>query len=632
MAMLRRSGLALAMGALTLGSGALAARGDDRAQDVRLAALAAELKEPAGFRAACKLVDAGPAALDDLLNQLGTSRLADERIEACVREIARTPEGAKAAIQRLGKAARPVTRARLARALAQAGSVDAVYPIVDALDQVQEPLEVSTFGPQGQPARDTVRIARPVSSAAASFGARAARAIRKRLAGTSSSLFRVEAARTLGAIGGPEVVPDLVALASSEDRAPSEREAALAALASIGNVPAARDAFSKALVADDPSVRRAGLAGLAVAPDASAVPQIARMLEEEKEDDLRLEEVRALAASDDPLAAEPLRSALEAAPRASESLRAKIALACVDGIARSNDRSAGASLVRALGLGLGYQVDRGVAGGLSRIPDLGIDPRERLREIVVDKKLGEATRACAAWTLALRGEDGPLAMLVGLAKSNERAVRAAVASLLGEGKLDGAVPVLLALAGDQEAVVRRAAAIALGKSEDSTAGAALVSAGALSQDKDPLVRRAYALAFQDALPQSTLDRAQYKDVARLMARALETEFPDATLEERRAQAGTLARLGERAGLLRITGAAVLTTAPPPESRRAAIEALALLGRHHDASADTIEETLLAIVKDPIVGDDAALAIAQIRHETFFEPRWRALFAPAVPFH
>ena len=622
------------------------ARADERTQDERLAALVAQLKDPiGGFRAAYKLADAGPAAIPDLLNGLGSSPLADERIEGCLREIARTKEGAKAAIERLSQAARPVSRARLARALAQAGAVEAIYPIVDALDSPQEPLEVATFGPQGTRARETSRVLRPVSTAAATFGERAATAIRKRLEKTTSSLFITEGARTLGLIKSTESVPQLIAIASSDDRTPTERATALAALVAIGT-PAARDAFSRGLAADDATVRRVALRGLSLAPDPSAVPQVARMLEEEKDDDLRLDEIKALAAAEDLLAAAPLRAALLAAPRAGDSLRGQIAQAAAEGLARTGDRGAPATLVKALEVGMGFQVDRAISGALGRIPDLGVNSRERLRVIagtseapsdgepqnakpqtVEPKRFGETTRACAAWILALRGEEDALKALLASARSSEWAVRAAVAALLGEGKLDGAVPVLVLLAKDKEAYVRRAAATALGKSDDSTAGAALLASSALAVDKDPVVRRVYALAFQDALPQGTLERDQRKQGALVLGRALETEFQDATLDERRAQATTLARLGERPALLRVAGGALLASEPPAESRRAAIEALVMLGKN-----DATEEALLAVLKDPVVGDDAALALVKIRGESFFEPRWRALLAPVVPFH
>src|SRR5262249_12367895 len=131
---MHRSLLGLVLISLTVGAGAWVARADERTQDERLQALAAQLGKPGGFRATYKLVDAGPAALNDVLTILGTSPLADERIEAVLRELAKSKEGAKAEVDRLGQAARPLTRARLARALAAAGAVEAVYPIVDALD------------------------------------------------------------------------------------------------------------------------------------------------------------------------------------------------------------------------------------------------------------------------------------------------------------------------------------------------------------------------------------------------------------------------------------------------------------------------------------------------------------------
>src|SRR5207249_1138307 len=150
----------------------------------------------------------------------------------------------------LQQTGRPITRARLARALAQAGATDAVYPVVDALDSPQEPLEVSTFGPQGTKARETTRIAYPVTDAATAFGERATQAIRKRPSTTPSGLFRIEAARALGKLGAQDAVPDLIAIATSDDRTPSERATAVAALTAIKS-PQGRDAFAKALVSED---------------------------------------------------------------------------------------------------------------------------------------------------------------------------------------------------------------------------------------------------------------------------------------------------------------------------------------------------------------------------------------------
>lgn len=623
----RRAGLLLALAVLPLAVLPLAARADERTEDERLVALARQLKSPEGLRASYKLVDAGPAALNDLLNVLGTSPLADERIEACLREIALTREGAKELVDRLSRAARPLSRARLARALALARATEAIYPIVDAMDSPQEPLEVTTYGPHGARALDTVRIAHPVSAAAASFGEKAVPAIRKRLAKSTSALFRVEAAWALGVIKSPEAVPDLVALASAEERTASERSMALQALAAMGT-PAGRDAFAKALASEEASVRRAGLRGLAAVPDPSAVPQVARMLETEKDDDVRLDEVKALAAAEDVLAAGPLEAALLAAGSARDSVRIPLVKAAADGLGRTGDRGAPAALLKALeGPSLGFAADHAIAETLSRIPDLGVTTRERLRTIVEEKRLGETTRACCAWVLAMRGEDGPLAALVAAARSNEWAVRASVATLLGEGKLDGAVPVLLALTQDKEAGVRRAAATALGKSEDSHAGAALVAAAPLAQDPETLVRRAYALSFQDALPQGTVEPQQRKDAAAVLARALESELANENLEDRRALASTLARLGERAALLRVASGALVATPPSESARRAAIECLAGLGRH-----EATEQALLGLVKDPVAGDDAALALARIRGERFFEPQWRAILAPPVPFH
>src|SRR5437870_4959002 len=123
---------------------------DDARPKDRLSALAIELKKPDGMRAAFKLVDAGPAAVPELLSRLGASPLADERIEACLREIARTKEGARVEIERFSQASSPLSRARIARALASANAPEAIYPITDSLDAPQETLEVSTFGPQGE--------------------------------------------------------------------------------------------------------------------------------------------------------------------------------------------------------------------------------------------------------------------------------------------------------------------------------------------------------------------------------------------------------------------------------------------------------------------------------------------------
>ncbi|MEZ0227543.1 MAG: hypothetical protein ACAI25_02890, partial [Planctomycetota bacterium] len=70
-------------------------RADEGSSAQRLAALAADLRNKDGFRAMYKLVDAGPDAIPILLSKLGDNSLSDERIEVCLREIARTKEGAR---------------------------------------------------------------------------------------------------------------------------------------------------------------------------------------------------------------------------------------------------------------------------------------------------------------------------------------------------------------------------------------------------------------------------------------------------------------------------------------------------------------------------------------------------------
>ena len=96
--------------------------------------------------------------------------------------------------------------------------------------------------------------------------------------------------------------------------------------------------------------------------------------------------------------------------------------------------------------------------------------------------------------------------------------------------------------------------------------------------------------------------------------------------ERRAQAGTLARLGDRGTLLRIATAAIATSELPVDSRRAAIEMLI-----HFAKNESVESALAALVRDPALGDEAAVALAKMRKESFFEPAWRERLAPAVPY-
>ena len=85
-------------------------------------------------------------------------------------------------------------------------------------------------------------------------------------------------------------------------------------------------------------------------------------------------------------------------------------------------------------------------------------------------------------------------------------------------------------------------------------------------------------------------------------------------------------LGDRAGLLRVATAALAAVPIPTESRRSAIEILGRMGKH-----EATENALGSILRDPAVGDDAALALARIRGETFFEASWRALLAPAIPY-
>jgi HEAT repeat protein len=600
------------------------ARADDAATAQRLAALASQLKSPDGFRAVYKLVDAGPPAIPILLSKLGDGSLSDERIELCLRELARTKEGARSEIEKLGIALQPLTRARLARALAAAGAQDAIYPLVEALDTEQEPLEVVVYAPQGSRPLDTTKIAKPVTQACAAFGEKAASAIRHRLPKARSSLFRIEAAAVLGIVKSVPSAGDLVALANDETKTAEERVAALGALAAI-KTPLGRPCFAAAVASEDEQLRAAGARGLTAVPDPSALPALARLLDEDKNDAVRLAAVRALAALEDPLAGPPLKAALEAAAGAGESSRGTLLAACIQGIGASGDRSAIGDLVHVLERGFGFATDRAAAQALSRIPALEYEPRDRLRALASDEKFAAIPRACACWVLALRGEDDALAGLLGLAKHKDWPVRTACAELLAEGKLDGAIPALEALCADPSERVRRAAVSALGRSEASIAGAALVRA-ARHLDPDPVVRKLYAGAFLDALEQGTLDQGNQVAGRALVAAALEKDMQDATLPERRAQAKTLARLGDRAALLRLATAALTTGELPADSRRAAIEALTPYGAN-----EAVESALVSLVKDAALGDDAAVALARIHNETFFEPAWRQRLAPAAPY-
>ncbi|HZV02245.1 MAG TPA: HEAT repeat domain-containing protein [Planctomycetota bacterium] len=604
--------------------GAALARGDEGANAQRLAALVDELKNPDGFRAAYKLVDAGADAVPLLLSKLGANALSDERIELCLREIARTRDGARQEIQKLGVAGFATTRARLARALAGAGALDAVYPLVDALDNVQEPLEVNVFGPQGTRPLDSVKVEKPVTSACALFGEKATAAIQKRLQTQSSPLFRIEAMAVLAIVKNPKAAPDAAKVAEDDKRPSDERAAALAALAAMKS-PLGKPLFATALGADDSGLRRAGARGLAAVPDPGAVPSLARLLDEEKDDDVKLEAVRALSVLEDPLAGPPLRSVLEAATAKGGPQSAVLLATCASGIATCGDRPGIADIVKLFDLGLGFPVERPAAQALARIPDLGYEPRERLRAIADDKTFPPIARACVCWVLACRGEDAPLATLLELAKHKDAVVRVSVAQLLAERKLDGAVPVLEALCADPNVTVRRAAVLSLGRSEASIAGAALVRA-ARQLDQDPVVRKLYASAYVDALAQGTLDDDTKKGGRALISHALETNLKDATISERRAQASTLSRLGERAALLRIATAALATDELPLDSRRASVEVLGRLGRN-----EQVENALASLVKDPALGDDAAVALARMRNETFFEPTWRERLAPAAPY-
>lgn len=609
---------------LALASAPLALRADEGMSAQRLAALASELRNPDGFRAVYKLVDAGPDAVPILVSKLGSGPLADERIELCLRELARTKEGARAEISTLGIATQPVTRARLARALAGAKAQDAVYPIVDALDSTQEPLEVVVYGPHGTKALDSSRIAKPVTQACASFGDKAAAAIRNRLARTGSTIFRIEAASVLGQVKSAAFVPDLVKLAGDEARSVDERAAALSALTEIKAL-AARPVFVAALASDDAGLRAAGARGLAAVPDPSAVPALARLAEEDAVEDVRLEATRALSGLEDPLALAPLRTALAAAPKLGENMRFQVITACVQGIATSGDKAGIQDIVHVLDGSFGFPADRAVAHALARIPGLEYEPRDRLRAMAEDAKFPAVPRACACWVLACRGEDASLLALLALGDDKDPAVRTAVALLLQEGKLDGAIPRLEKLASDANEKVRRAAVLSLGKSEASIAGAA-VARVKRHLDPDPVVRKLYANAFGDALEQGTIDAPDQKTGRALMVEALEKDFQDGTLSERRAQAGALARLGDQGALLRLATAALATDEVPADSRRAAIEALARF-----KLGDAVEGALAGLVRDAVLGDCAAITLARLRGETFFERSWRERLAPAVPY-
>lgn len=621
---MRLGALAVALGLGGLLSLPLLLHADEGTSAQRLAALAADLRNPDGFRAMYKLVDAGPDAIPILLSKLGDNSLSDERIEVCLREIARTKEGARSEILKLGMAIQPVTRARLARALAGAGAMDAVYPVVDALDSIQEPLDVVVYGPTGQHPLDALKVQKPITMACAAFGEKAAAAIRKRLPKATSSVFRIEAASVLGAVKSAPSVADLAAMADDEKLTSDERVAALSALAAI-KVPQARPAFASALGSEDPSLRRAGARGLAQVPDPASVPALARMVEEEKDEDVRLEAARALSVLDDALTAAPLKAALGNAPRASESRRPLLVAACVNGLAVSRDQSGVAEIVKVLDQNLGFTIERIASQALSKIPDLGHGPRERLRAISEDAAFAPIPRACACWILAQRGEEGPLATLLGLTKSKDIPVRMAAGQLLAEGKLEGAIPALEALCADPSEKVRRVAVVALGRSEASIAGGVLVKV-ARHLDQDPIVRKVYASAFLDAIEQGTLDAKNKNDARALLTQALETTFKDGTISERRAQAGTLAKLGDRGALLRVATAAIATSELPVESRRAAIEMLV-----HFAKNEAVESALDGLVRDAALGDDAAIVLAKMRKETFFEPAWRERLAPAVPY-
>jgi HEAT repeat protein len=609
---------------LALASAPLALRADEGTSAQRLAALASELKNPDGFRAVYKLVDSGPGAVPILVSKLGSSPLSDERIELCLRELARTKEGARAEITTLAMALQPLTRARLARALAGAKAVDAIYPIVDALDSTQEPLEVVVYGPHGTKALDSSKVAKPVTQACASFGDKAAAAIRTRLAKTGSTVFRIEAANVLGQVKIPAFAPDLVKLASDEARSSDERAAAIAALAEMKS-PAARSVFAVALASDDAGLRAAGARGLAAVPDPSAVPALARIVEEDTVEDVRLEAIRALSGLEDPLALAPLRTALAAAPKLGENMRFQVITACAQGIAASGDRAGMMDMVHVLDGNFGFPSDRAVARALARIPGLEYEPRDRLRALAEDAKFSAIPRACACWVLACRGEDASLVTLLALGDDKDPAVRTAVALLLQEGKLDGAIPKLEKLAADPNEKVRRAAVLSLGKSEASIAGAAVARAKR-HLDPDPVVRKLYANAFGDTLDQGTIDPPDQKTGRALMVEALEKDFQDATLSERRAQASALARLGDQGALLRLATAALATDEVPADSRRAAIESLSRF-----KLGEPVEGALASLIRDALLGDCAAITLAHLRGETFFEPSWRERLAPAVPY-
>jgi hypothetical protein len=128
------------------------------------------------------------------------------------------------------------------------------------------------------------------------------------------------------------------------------------------------------------------------------------------------------------------------------------------------------------------------------------------------------------------------------------------------------------------------------------------------------------------LTQGTLDQEPRGLARDLLGEALERDLPDATLDERRSQAWALARLGDRATLLRVATGALAARELPRASRRAALESLARLGRQ-----EATEATLESLVRDQAVGDDAALALARLRNETFFELSWRAVLAPPATY-
>lgn len=344
---------------------------------------------------------------------------------------------------------------------------------------------------------------------------------------------------TLGAIGSPEAVPEL--LGTLEDPDPNHRIAAAEALRNIGGEPA-EAALRGCLEADDLQLRLAALDGLAVLGARVPVAEIEPTLDQPI---LRNSGLSLLGWSRDPAAVPALMAALE--ERRSTRLRAVVALA---NLLETTGGAAAAGIAARLGT-LSPEAGRAVAGLIS---DRGeeLETRRAAARLVgvagvadavaplVDGLLDPELNQACRQALAGFGTRAA-APLVALARDAGPELRVELFDLLVALGADGGALEQLLVGGldDDDPEVRAAAARGLA-GLTALEAAATVRAGleqALGEDDDEEVAGAAATAL------GRLGGAGLIDGARA---PLEAALEGPAAEVRAAAALALAELGDPA--------------------------------------------------------------------------------------